>query len=74
MPLIDLGVDQMDLSVYGRTNGWLSLSSVLFKATAPTLAAALWTWSTDPALVLWIIAGIGLLALGGIALIKTDTD
>lgn len=63
----------MDLSVYGRTNGWLSLSSMLFKAVSPTLVAAWWTWSGDPKIVLSGIAGIGLLALGGIALIKKDT-
>lgn len=65
--------EQMNLAVYGRTNGWLSLFSMLFKALTPTIAAAWWTWSGSPTLVLWGIAGIGLLALGGVALIQTDS-
>lgn len=66
--------EQMDFSVYARTNGWLSLSSMLFKALTPTLVAAWWTYSDDPVLILWGIAGIGLLAMAGIVMIKSDLD
>jgi len=66
--------EQMDLSVYGRTNGWLSLSSMFFKALTPTAVAAWWTYSNDPSLILWGIAGISFLGLGGIALIKMDVS
>jgi MFS family permease len=65
--------EQMNLSVYGRTNGWLSLSSMLFKAATPMVVATLWTWSGKPILMLWGISGISLIALGGLALIKKDT-
>lgn len=66
--------EQMDLSVYGRTNGWLSLTSMLFKAITPTAVAAWWTYSGNPTLVLWGIVGIGFLALAGITLIKMDAN
>lgn len=64
--------EQMDLSVYGRTNGWLSLSSMLFKAVTPTVVAAWWAYSGNPAQILLGIAGVTLLALVGITLIKMD--
>ncbi len=66
--------EQMDFSVYARTNGWLSLSSMLFKALTPTVVAAWWTYSGNPILVMWGMAGLGLLALGGILFIKLDSS
>ena len=64
--------EQMDLSVYGRTNGWLSLSSMLFKALTPAIVAAWWTYSGDPVKILYSLAGMALLALAGVMMIKKD--
>lgn len=65
--------DKMDISVYGRTNGWLSLCSMVAKALTPALVAAWWTRSGDPARVLLGLAGLCFVALAGIVMVKRET-
>jgi MFS family permease len=64
--------EQMDFSVYARTNGWLSLSSTLSKAVTPVLFASLWTITGDPKFTLWMLALLGGLAPVGIGLVWRD--
>lgn len=65
--------EQMDFSVYARTNGWLSLFSKLAKAI-PMAMAALWAFTGDPIITLGCIALLGIVAPLGIWLVKTDRD
>lgn len=66
--------DQMDLSVYARTNGWLSLFSMLFKAITPTFLASLWMATEEPLIILGSLGFLGMTALAGIWIIKIDGD
>lgn len=66
--------EQMDFSVYARTNGWLSLFSMLSKAITPTAVAGFWAFMGDPVLTLAFIGFLGVLAPLGIWLIKNDTN
>lgn len=65
--------DQMDLSVYARTNGWLSLFSMLFKAITPAAVATLWTVTGDPLLTLSSLSLLSITALLGIWLVRSDS-
>ncbi len=64
--------EQMDFSVYARTNGWLSLFSMLSKAITPTAMAGFWAYTGDPVLTLAFIGLLGIIAPVGIWLVKTD--
>lgn len=66
--------EQMDFSVYARTNGWLSLFSMLSKAITPTAMAGLWAFTGDPVITLGCIGLLGIIAPIGIWLVKTDTN
>jgi hypothetical protein len=66
--------EQMDFSVYARTNGWLSLFSKLAKAATPTAMAALWAFTGDPIITLGCMALLGIVAPLGIWLVKTDSS
>lgn len=66
--------EQMDFSVYARTNGWLSLFSKLAKAITPTAMAGLWAVTGDPILTLGCIALLGVIAPLGIWLVKMDSS
>lgn len=64
--------EQMNFSVYARTNGWLSLFSMLSKAITPTAMAGFWAFTGDPVLTLTFIGLLGIIAPLGIWLVKND--
>ncbi len=66
--------EQMDFSVYARTNGWLALFSKIAKAVTPTAMAGLWALTGDPILTLGVIGLLGIIAPLGIWLVKKDNN
>lgn len=64
--------EEMDISVYARTNGWLSLFSMLSKATVPTAMAGIWALTGSPVQTLAFIGLLGTVAPLGIWMVKND--
>jgi MFS family permease len=65
--------DLMGRTHYGAINGALTVPTNVAKALAPFVAAALWSATGDPALMLWSILGCALLGTVGFVLALSGT-
>ena len=53
---------------YGALNGVLTIPTTVAKALAPVVAAAIWSATGDPSLMLWAVLGSALLGTAGFLL------
>jgi MFS family permease len=60
--------DLLGRAHYGALNGALTLPATIAKALAPVVAAATWSATGDPSLMLWTILGSALLGIVGFVL------
>src|SRR5712691_4875664 len=60
--------DLLGRAHYGALNGALTIPATIAKALAPVVAAATWSATGDPSLMLWTILGSALLGIVGFVL------
>jgi len=58
---------------YGAINGALTLPTMVAKALAPVVAAAIWTATGDPSLMLWTLLGSALIGAVGFVFALSGT-
>jgi MFS family permease len=59
---------------YGAVNGALTMPTMVAKALAPVVTAAIWTATGDPSLMLWMLLGSALLGAVGFLLALSGTS
>jgi hypothetical protein len=66
--------DLLGRTHYGAINGALTVPTTVAKALAPAVAAALWSVTGDPSLMLWTMLGSALVGTLGFAMALAGTS